>query len=549
MSAARDAEDFIHGLGKPEQVQSETLLERIVRPNATCEFGRRHGFSSITTVREYQRRVPISRYQDIQPGIERMLGGEPNVLVTEPVRRFFVTSGSSSRPKYVPVTSSFVRDKSRAFSIYWELVFQQHPELRSAKIVTNFADTVAGTEATVAGLPCSSESAYWSGIAAATQLGTKPLVPRCVARIRDSDSRYYAIARILLERDFQALVALNPSTLVLLFEKMNEFSALLLEDLARGGISTRFEVGEELRAYVRENHPANEARARALGDAIARSSGRLLASAAWPHLQLAVFWRSPMLQPYVRLLAPHLSSVAQRDYLSMASEGTMAIPVGDGASGGVVANGIHFYEFVLEEDAEKAAPDARLPEELEIGKRYVMVLSTSAGLYRYDIGDVFRVTGFVRRTPIIEFLHRAGNTCSVTGEKLTEDQVTEAMESVTKALRLAVESFTAAPAESGFPRYVFLVEFSSVPAQLALRGFCAEIDRALKASNIEYRAKRDSQRIGAPELWVVKRGEYQARRSRRLRQGASDLQLKPTHLTRDPAFPRQFEIVERIHAD
>ncbi|HYQ96607.1 MAG TPA: GH3 auxin-responsive promoter family protein, partial [Candidatus Eisenbacteria bacterium] len=434
-------------------------------------------------------------------------------------------------------------------AIYWELVFQQHPELRCARIVTNFADTQAETKPPAAGVPHSSESAYWGSIAAATQLGSKPLIPRSVARIRDSDSRYYAIARILLDEEFQAAVALNPSTLVLLFEKMNEFSGSLLEDVASGGISSRFEVGEELRTYLRENHPGNQARARALRDAIARASGRLLASAAWPGLKLAVFWRSPMLQPYVRLLAPHLSSIAQRDYLSMASEGTMSIPVTDGASGGVVANGIHFYEFIPEEDAEKAAPEACLPQELEIGGRYLIVLSTSAGLYRYDIGDVFRVTGFVQRTPIIEFLHRAGNTCSVTGEKLTEDQVTEAMESVTLALGMAVESFTAAPADSGFPRYVFLVEFSSFPSELALRTFCAEIDRALKARNIEYRAKRESQRLGAPELWVVKRGGYEARRSRRLQQGASDLQLKPTHLTRDPAFHRQFDIVERIHAD
>src|SRR5438067_2461069 len=135
MSAARDAESFIQGLARPEQVQADTLLERIVRPNATCEFGQRHGFSSIKTIREYQHRVPIRRYEDFQPSIERMLAGEANVLVTEPVRRFFITSGSSSTPKHVPVTSSFVRDKSRAFAIYSELVFQEHPELRGARIV------------------------------------------------------------------------------------------------------------------------------------------------------------------------------------------------------------------------------------------------------------------------------------------------------------------------------------------------------------------------------------------------------------------------------
>ena len=95
----RDLERFLQGLDEPEQVQEETLLERILRPNEGCEFGRQHGFSSIRTVREYQRGVPICRYEELRARIERMQRGESNVLVTEPVRRFFLTSGSASRPR------------------------------------------------------------------------------------------------------------------------------------------------------------------------------------------------------------------------------------------------------------------------------------------------------------------------------------------------------------------------------------------------------------------------------------------------------------------
>lgn len=545
----RDLERFLQGLDKPEQVQEETLLERILRPNEGCEFGRQHGFSSIRTVREYQRSVPISRYEELRSRIERMQRDESNVLVTEPVRRFFLTSGSASRPKVVPVTLSFIRDKARAFAIYWGLLFQDHPELLGARNLGHFADSGEVTQLPGSHLPCSAESTYWSNIAAAAQLGTKPIIPQSVAHIRDSDSRYYAIARILLQADFRSILALNPSTLLLLFEKMNQFSRHLLDDIARGGISTDFEIGPEVRASIQEICPRDPARAEELERVIAQASGRLLASLAWPKLKLVISWRSSMVQPYLRLLAPHLSSVAQRDYLSMASEGTMTIPIADGVNGGVLATSIHFYEFVSEEEANAENSDALLPHELEVDRNYVLLLSNSAGLYRYNIGDVFRVLGFKQRTPILEFLRRDGNTCSFTGEKLTEDQVTEAMGAAARALSLELESFTAAPAETGFPRYVFLVEFIGSPSPQALRALCAEIDRALQAANIEYAAKRRSQRLGAPELWVVKPGGYDARRVRRLRQGASDLQLKPTHLTRDAVFFRQFEILERIHAD
>src|SRR5882724_7232823 len=119
MAVARDLETFLGGLGRPEELQASVLLERILPANRESEYGRRHGFASIASVRDYQRAVPIVRYADISDDIDRAVGGEAGVLVSEPVRRVFMTSGSSAKPKTIPVTSSFIADKSRAFGLYW----------------------------------------------------------------------------------------------------------------------------------------------------------------------------------------------------------------------------------------------------------------------------------------------------------------------------------------------------------------------------------------------------------------------------------------------
>jgi hypothetical protein len=256
-----------------------------------------------------------------------------------------------------------------------------------------------------------------------------------------------------------------------------------------------------------------------------------------------------MLTPYIDLLAPHFGQVPQRDYIMMASEGVMAIPVTDGTSGGPVAIGVHFYEFIPEDQIERSDPEVLLPEALEVGRTYVVLLTNGSGLYRYNIGDVVRVTGFLEQTPCIEFLHRAGATCSLTGEKLTEDQVTAAMSDTAAALGASLESFTLAPAKRGFPRYVALVEFERAPGRDVLHAFARRLDEALEQRNVEYGSKRSSQRLAAPELWVVAPGGYEARRQQRLAGGTSDSQIKPTHLTRDSSFGDQFEIVERFHAD
>src|SRR5512140_764438 len=113
MAAARDVEEFLGGLGRPDVQQERCLLQRVIGPNRESEYGRRHGFRALASVRDYQRAVPIVRYGDIEAEIQRSVGGEAGVLVTEPVRRVFLTSGSSSKPKTIPVTSSFIGDKSR----------------------------------------------------------------------------------------------------------------------------------------------------------------------------------------------------------------------------------------------------------------------------------------------------------------------------------------------------------------------------------------------------------------------------------------------------
>jgi len=548
MFASREAQTFLASLSEPERVQAQFLREQILAPNVDCELGRRYCFDKLETLEDYRKAVPISTYDTVADLIERMvLTGEQGLVTGEAVKRFFLTSGSTSRSKYIPVTNRFVRNKSRTFGIYWSLVFEAHAAAHTGRMVTNFSDSGKAVSSP-GGLPCSSESAYWAGVTRATQLNEQPLIPKSVAQIGDSDSRYYAIARILLEEQFAVIMTLNPSTILLLFQKIAQYADELLSDVERGGITgSDLSVSADVRAYVASRYPGNPARAAELR--AMRAPPGLLAHRIWPELALAICWRSPMLAPYIELLGPHFSGVAQRDYILMASEGVMAVPIEDDRSGGALVLGANLYEFVPEDEIERPDPTVLSPHELEVGRTYVMILSNASGLYRYNIGDVVRVVRLQGRTPVVEFLHRAGSTCSLTGEKLTEDQVTAAVSDVAEQLGLAVESFTLAPAKHGFPHYVAMIELQREADRSVLAELPRRLDEALEQHNMEYGSKRSSQRLAAPELWLVRPGGYEARRRQRLAGGTSDSQLKPTHLTRDANFVDQFEIVERFHAD
>ncbi|WP_437733424.1 GH3 auxin-responsive promoter family protein [Sorangium sp. So ce1335] len=545
MAVERDIDVLLDGLVRPDDLQEDCLLNRIVRPNARCEYGREHRFEEIRTVSDYQRNVPIVTYSDIERQIARMADGEPGVLTTEPVRRFFATSGSTGAAKLVPVTSSLIADKARAFGVYWGLLFQSHPDADSGKVVGNFSDSAGGGKV-ASGLPLTSEGAYWNAVGAATQKRGRSPLPRSVSQIADSDSRYYTVARILLEEEVSLLMALNPSTLLLLFRKLNAYVEDLIRDVERGGLRSDLAVSAEVRDHIAARYAGNPARASQLRKLMRSTDPVLAAHEVWPTLKLVVSWRSPMQQPYLRLLEPHLASIPQRDYILMASEGVIAIPTEDRTSGGVLATPFHFYEFIPEEDVGSSSPRVLLASELEVGKSYVVLLSTTAGLYRYNIGDVLRVTGMKERTPVVEFLHRSGSTCSITGEKLTEEQVVQAMNAVVPRFGLAVEGFTLHPALDGFPHYTLLLEPSGSPTVQELRALLRAFDVELAERNIEYSAKRRSERLGPPELWVAKKGSYDARRRSRIAAGANDAQIKPIHLTRNANFSADFQVSERV---
>jgi hypothetical protein len=519
MFAERAMADFLADLDRSEETQSRYLLERVVGPNVDSEFGRAHGFAKISSVDDYRRAVPIRDYEGFRAQIDRIIAGEERVLTIDPVKRFFITSGSTSKPKYVPVTQALIRDKSRAFGIYWSLVFRDHPRVKSGRIVTNFSDSGRPFE-TAARVPAGSESAYWAEATRATQR-QEPLIPKEVARIADPDQRYYAIAKTLLGQKFSAIMALNPSTILALLAKLRERRSDLI-------------------AEVRAIDPERADQLTALPEL----------SRAWPELELLISWRSPMLSPYLRMLEEHLPGVPGRDYLMMASEGIMAVPLQDRESGGALAVGVHFYEFIPEEQYDRSDREVLVPHQLEIGREYVVVLSNPSGLYRYDIGDVVRVRRFVGTTPVIEFLHRAGRTCSFTGEKLTEAQVTAAVLDASAGEGVPLVSFTLIPAlDRGLPHYRLLVETAGPTDRERLGSLLRSFETKLGEHNSEYASKRKTLRLDPPELWLVAPGGYDALKRSRVEAGASEDQVKQTHLTRDDAFWRTFEIRERIGAD
>mgnify|MGYP003339389161 FL=1 len=154
------------------------------------------------------------------------------------------------------------------------------------------------------------------------------------------------------------------------------------------------------------------------------------------------------------------------------------------------------------------------PWEAEVGREYRLVVSTEAGLYRYDMGDIVRVTGWAGRAPRMVFVRKAGNVLNAMGEKVTEDQVIEAARRVFPGA-LGVSTSVG---WGEVPVIRFAVEGAEADA--------AAFDRVLSELNVEYEGRRSSGRMGMPEGVSVPNGTFAAWRDARVRAGAPDAQVK-----------------------
>jgi hypothetical protein len=170
--------------------------------------------------------------------------------------------------------------------------------------------------------------------------------------------------------------------------------------------------------------------------------------------------------------------------------------------------------------------------EVREGEEYFLILTNASGLFRYDIGDRVRVTGWWGQAPIVEFLSRDATTASMAGEKLTEQQVVLAMQRACRGETSPIINFVVAPRWEGKPWYRLYVDRrqGELRSELARR-----YDEALSEINLEYASRRKDGRLGGIEVVALPEGAL-ARRDAQL-QGArahTAEQFKHQYLIREP---------------
>jgi GH3 auxin-responsive promoter len=537
--APRSLRHFTALCRTPVQAQ-DRLLREILRTNANTEFGRRHGFGGITNFEEFQERVPISTYDDLEPYITAEMNGQPNQLTKDPPVLFTTTSGTTGARKYIPMTRQGKLAKSHLTWLWLCGLYRDHPGIVGGRILSVVSPEVESHAPS--GVPCGAES----GHAYRTMPGpvkSMYTAPYGVFAIEDYEAKYYTLLRLAAGQDISCIATVNPSTIVLLADRLARHSESIIRDVRDGSLSPDVAVPQTLRDSL-HLRPDPE-RARRLEQAAQSGDGVLRPGLAWPKLAAVGCWKGGTVGAYLAkfdTLFPQRPPV--RDLGFYATELRGSVPLSDEGDGGVVAVGTNVLEF--HPAGEDRAPEGRellTVEQLEAGERYFVYVTNASGLYRYEMNDIVEVVGSYQRTPLIRFVQKGKGVVSFTGEKLYEIQVIAAVEQALSGLR-GRYYFIAAVAElvdGTTPRLVYLIEFDDPVADHDGSALVDRLDAALGDQNEEYQTKRKSLRYGPPIIRVVRPGEFDRYRRRMVETGQrADGQFKVLRLTSDTSFAAEF---------
>ena len=176
----------------PRETQ-EALLKRIVAANKDTEFGRRHGFDKIQSFDDFQKTCPLTTYKDLESYVAASLDGTPNQLTAESPVFFALTSGTTGKPKFIPVTKAFKAVKAKLLRTWISKFYMDHPG-----IFDGYALTVVSPEAesySKTGVPCGAESGHgYKSMPSVTK--SFYCAPYEVFAMADYEAKYYTLLRI-----------------------------------------------------------------------------------------------------------------------------------------------------------------------------------------------------------------------------------------------------------------------------------------------------------------------------------------------------------------
>ncbi len=451
----------------PIETQNGVLLSQLYHAENT-DYGKIHGFSSITGYDDFRRNIPIVTYEEFEPYIEKARQGQRDVFWPGAVRNFAKSSGTTNaKSKFIPITDeSLELCHLKAGKDLVSMYANNHPD---NQLFTNKNLRLGG-----------SADFY-----------------------EDFNTKFGDLSAILIDNlPFWVEITTTPSKKVSLMSEWESKLKAIVSEVKNEDVGSMTGVPSWMMVLLQR---------------VLEETGHGSISELWPNLEV-FFHGGISFKPYREQYRQLIGKDINYYEIYNASEGFFGIQDQHGSDEMLLMldYGI-FYEFIPMDRFDPANLEAIPLEEVELDKNYAMVITTNSGLWRYLIGDTVRFTSL---QPFrIRVSGRTKHYINAFGEELMIDNVETALARACEATRAAVCDFTGAPVymqngDSGAHEWIF--EFTTKPDDLDR--FIEIFDNHLKSLNSDYEAKRYSNmtlkmpivHVAEPNLfyrWMSQRGK------------------------------------------
>lgn len=532
------------------RLASEHTLRDILSISKDTVFGKEHHFDEILAAATdselfamYQHLVPINDYEALRPYVERHKNGETGILFPGRPEMYATTSGTTSAPKWVPMTRKYLRDVYGKMSNVWVWNFIKHRKM-----------ALSGKVFAIVGKECEGyapDGTLYGSVSGVLVRDLPPIIkkrytaPASVMSIEDYAARNYTLMRLAIQHwDVTLWSTANPSTILELQRAVDENLELMIEDIEKGTLSDKFAIDngirQELKAYMRPQ-PKRAKELRELRD---KNGGRILPRDYWKKLQILSTWKCGNTKVYMDKYLDYFDfeQTCYQELGYIATECRFGFAL-DMSNESVLFPHLHYYEFVPEEDMDKPHKRFLQVDELEQGKRYCTYVTTYSGLFRYNMNDLVEVGGMYEKTPTIHMVGKVNGIVSLTGEKLYEPQFIEAVHQAEEETKIKTKFFVGF-ADVNESDYHFYFEFADEETtQETADMFANVVDEKLRAINIEYESKRASFRLNAPIAHRLQKNAYARFKSACLEDGMRDGQFKFNLLMQDEKRREKFQVL------
>ncbi|XP_038902067.1 indole-3-acetic acid-amido synthetase GH3.5-like [Benincasa hispida] len=535
---------------KADEIQRQILTE-ILSTNANVEYLQQHGLHGSTDASTFKKLIPLISYEQLTPYLALIAHDDDSpILCSNPITHFFTSSGTSGgETKLIPMyEEEFVRRLS-FFNYMMPRMKQLFPNINWQKgkgMNFHFAKPEFKTKAGII-----VRSIFTSLHKRSSNLKSKPIgnntSPDDIILCTDSfQSLYCQLLCGLYQNDVVfRLGALFASTLIHVFKFLENHWVVLANDILTGSINpkiTNLSVRESVMKIVVKPNPEV---ADLIEHECSKGSWEGIIKRLWPNTKYINAIVTGSMSQYIPLLnfyTNNLPIVSDHYGSSECFLGLNLDPLCDPYEiSYTLIPTMAYFEFL---PIDRTNPNGEVTQQLvdlvdvKLGQEYELVITTFAGLYRYRMGDIIRVTGFTKKAPNFSFVCRKNVVLSLNNEKTDEAGLHKAVEEgghVLKPFGATIVDYTSYADSSTIPgHYVLYFELifdehnkaqisNSIPSSV-YEDCCFAIEETL---NSLYRLARSHEKCIDPlEIKIVKAGTFEKLMQLAINRGASITRYK-----------------------